>query len=200
MLDLHRDKFEFLEIATAGIFCRLPFTPNQYTGLSVFMVLVCVICMQTGAYAAALGFFIIAGMLDLIDGAVARKRGLVSPRGAYFDTVADRYVESLLLLGFLLIGLPGVFLPSHVWIFLILFGSTMTTYAKAAASEKKLCINELKGGLMSRGERMILYVAALLMLNFNWIWVTYIMMVLAILTNITAFQRIAAALKSAKKC
>jgi phosphatidylglycerophosphate synthase len=124
---------------------------------------------------------------------------MASPRGAYLDTIADRYVEALLLLGFLFIGLPGVIFPSNVWLFLILFGSTMTTYAKAAASEKKIIDRELKGGLMSRGERMIIYAGALLILNFNWVWVTYILIGLAFLTNITAFQRIASALRIEKK-
>jgi len=200
MLDLHRDKFESLEKTVAGIFCRLPFTPNQYTVLSFFMILACVFFMLAGVYPAALVFFIAAGMLDLVDGAVARRRLIASPQGAYLDTITDRYVEALLLFGFMLIGLPGVIFSSCVWLFLILFGSTMTTYAKAAASEKKLCASELKGGLMSRGERMILYAAALLMLNFSWIWVTYIIIGLAVLTNVTALQSISSALKRDKKC
>lgn len=200
MLDLHRDKFTGLETVTAGIFCRLPFTPNQYTGLSLLAILFCVALMSVGSYPAALVFFIAAGMLDLVDGAVARRRRIVSPQGAYLDTITDRYVEALLLLGFILIGLPDAILPGYIWLFLILFGSTMTTYAKAAASEKKLSASELKGGLMSRGERMILYAVALLILNFSWIWVTYIMMMLAVLTNITALQRIYSAFKRDKKC
>jgi uncharacterized membrane protein YuzA (DUF378 family) len=52
---------------------------------------------------------------------------------------------------------------------------------------------------MSRGERMIIYAGALLILNFNWVWVTYILIGLAFLTNITAFQRIASALRIEKK-
>ncbi len=199
MLDLHRDKFAGLEKTVAGIFCRLPLSPNQYTVLSVLMIIACVVFMMFGAYPAALVFFLVAGILDFIDGAVARGRMMASPRGAYLDTIADRYVEALLLMGFLFIGLPDVIFPGNIWLFLILFGSTMTTYAKAAASEKKISDRELKGGLMSRGERMIIYAGALLILNFNWVWVTYILIGLAFLTNITAFQRIASALKIEKK-
>lgn len=199
MLDLHRDKFAALETAAAGFFGRLPFSPNQYTVFSLLMILACVVFMTSGFYPAALVFFAISGMLDFIDGAVARGRQMASPRGAYLDTVVDRYVEAVLLFGFLLIGLPGVIMPSYLWIFFLLLGSTMTTYAKAAASEKKLYAGELKGGIMSRGERMILYFMALFMLNFNWFWVTYIIIGLAVLTNITAFERICSAFTSEKR-
>ena len=71
--------------------------------------------------------------MDFIDGAVARKKGLSTKKGAYCDTIADRYVESILLFGLLFVNLPIWYLPAYAWIFLVMMGSTMTTYAKAAA-------------------------------------------------------------------
>lgn len=199
MLDLHRDKFLGLEKKTASIFSRLPLTPNQYTTLSIFSIAICVLFVFSESYCAALVFFIIAGALDFIDGAVARAKRLATPEGAYWDTVADRYIEFILLFGFLFLSLPDFFLPAYAWIFLILFGSGMTTYAKAAASEKKLAIQELKGGLMSRGERMIFYALALFSLNLSVFLVTYILAFLAVATNITAVHRIGMALDKRRR-
>jgi len=148
-----------------------------------------------GHYIATLALFIAAAGLDFIDGAVARKKGLATKRGAYWDTIADRCVEAMLLFGLLFCQLPDFYLPAAGWIFLALFGSTMTTYAKAAAKEKGLCDAELKGGLMSRGERLIAYFAIIILLPISLDWVAAILAALAILTNITALQRIEHALR-----
>lgn len=196
MLDLHRNWFGGIENKTADIFAALPFTPNQYTSLSIVAALAMLCLIAAGHYIAALALFIVAAGLDFIDGAVARKRGLATKRGAYWDTIADRYVEAMLLFGLLFCRLPDFYLPAAGWIFLALFGSTMTTYAKAAAKEKGLCDAELKGGLMSRGERLMVYFAIIILLSANLDWAVAILAALAILSNFTALQRIYDALKS----
>jgi hypothetical protein len=72
----------------------------------------------------------------------------------------------------------------------------MTTYAKAAAKEKGLCDAELKGGLMSRGERLAAYFLILAaMIWGNYYLAAVIIAVSAMLANITAGQRISAALR-----
>jgi len=157
VLDLHRNWFRGIENKTADIFAVLPCTPNQYTSLSIVAALIMFYLIVGGHYIATLALFIAAAGLDFIDGAVARKKGLATKRGAYWDTIADRCVEAMLLFGLLFCQLPDFYLPAAGWIFLALFGSTMTTYAKAAAKEKGLCDTELKGGLMSRGERLVAY-------------------------------------------
>src|SRR6201999_4026090 len=47
---------------------------------------------------AVLGI-IVSGVADLLDGAIARGSGQASPRGAFFDSVADRVSDALLLGG-----------------------------------------------------------------------------------------------------
>jgi len=161
------------------------------------MAALAMLCLIAAShYIATLALFIVAAGLDFIDGAVARKRGLATKRGAYWDTIADRYVEAIFLFGLLFCGLPDFFLPAAAWIFLALFGSTMTTYAKAAAKEKGLCDAELKGGLMSRGERLAAYFLILAaMIWGNYYLAAVIIAVSAMLANITAGQRISAALR-----
>lgn len=196
MLDLHRNWFGGIESKTADVFAALPFTPNQYTSLSIAAALAMLCLIAAGHYIAALALFIVAAGLDFVDGAVARKRGLATKRGAYWDTIADRYVEAMFLFGLLFCRLPDFYLPAAGWIFLALFGSTMTTYAKAAAKEKGLCDAELKGGLMSRGERLIAYFLILAaMIWGNYYLAAVIIAILAVLANITAGQRISAALR-----
>jgi phosphatidylglycerophosphate synthase len=129
--------------------------------------------------------------LDLVDGAVARAKGMASKKGAYLDTIADRYVEAIGLFGLLFVKLPGLIFPSFVWIFLALLGSMMVTYAKSAAKEKGLSEIDLKGGLMSRAERLFVFllILALMALGYD-LAAIYLLALLALLANITAFQRI----------
>lgn len=196
MLDLHRDWFAGIENKIANIFAILPFSPNQYTSLSIIAALAMLLCFLVGNYWLGLIFFAIAAAMDFIDGAVARKKNLSTNKGAYWDTVADRYVEAFLLFGLLFAGLPDFYLSAGAWIFLAFFGSMMTTYAKAAAGEKRLINVELKGGLMSRAERLVVYAAIIVLLNYNLYLVSILLAFLAILTNITAWQRIGNALKT----
>jgi len=88
------------------------------------------------------------------------------------------------------VDLPQWLLPSDVWLFLALFGAMMTTYSKAAAKEKGF-VSEIKGGLMSRVERLAAYgiILILLILGLKE-WATAAVVILVILTNFTAGQRI----------
>lgn len=195
MLDLHRDWFRGIEKMVAAIFSPLPFSPNYYTAASIVFSLAFFAAITiAGNYPAALAFFVISAFLDFIDGAVARAKGLATARGAYCDNIADRYVEAITLFALFFVGLPDIVISAKAWIFLLIVGSMMTTYAKASAKEKGLSEVELKGGLMSRGERLIFVAAAIMFLNYNFYWVTAILAVAAVLANITAFQRIGKAL------
>jgi Phosphatidylglycerophosphate synthase len=194
MLDLYRNQFKGLENRVAGIFARLPLTPNQYTACSVAAAFAALCFLIIGGYWVALALFAVAATLDFIDGAVARAKNLANKKGAYWDTIADRYVEATLLFGFLFVELPVFFMPAPAWIFLVLFGSMMTTYAKAAAKEKGLSDLELKGGLLSRAERLIIFAVVIASLNYYPALASFLLAALAILTNVTAAQRIKKAL------
>jgi len=95
----------------------------------------------------------------------------------------------------LFLPLSDFLLPAKIWIFLAFFGSLMTTYAKAAAKEKELVETELKKGLLGRGERIVLIILAIFLGIFNFNWMIYPIIILAIFSNITALQRIFLAFK-----
>ena len=198
MLDLHRNSFKGLEKYIGKTFSVLPMTPNQYTLASVLFAFCALYFLIQQSIILAIPFFMIAGFLDLIDGAVARYKKASTKTGAYLDTIVDRYVEGILLLGMLFLPLPEIFLPGYIWIFLILFGSMITTYAKAAAKEKELTNLELKGGILSRGERIILLALALILGIFSFLWMVHLLIIIAALANITALQRIVSAIKTSR--
>jgi len=197
MLDQKRHLFKDIDRKIGELFSIFPITPNQWTLISIFFGLVTFYFLTKQNLVLAITFFLISAFIDSIDGAVARFRNICTKLGAFLDTICDRYVEGLLLLGMLFLPLPYIFLPPAFWLFLVLFGSIITTYAKAASKEKDMTEVALKGGLLSRAERIILLLIALLagLINTNFYVTTYILITMAVLTNFTALQRIYSAIK-----
>lgn len=190
MIEQYREKFKIISEKVGQVFSKFGPSPNQYTLISLIFVLISFYFLITRSLILALVFFLSAAFLDFIDGAVAKFLKRETKRGAYLDTICDRYVEGIILLGFLFLPLPDFLLPAKIWVFLAFFGSLMTTYSKAAAKEKELIQTELKKGLFGRGERIILIILAMILGIINLSWLIYPIIVLAIFSNITAIQRI----------
>ncbi|UCG20570.1 MAG: CDP-alcohol phosphatidyltransferase family protein [Deltaproteobacteria bacterium] len=97
---------------------------------------------------------LLTGLLDTLDGALARELDQVKKKGAFLDSVLDRYAEFFILLGiwayFLRKGSATPLIT--ITIFLVLFGSLMVSYTKARA--EGLMVSCLVG-LFQRGERII---------------------------------------------
>jgi archaetidylinositol phosphate synthase len=201
MLDTKRHWFKDLERIVGSIFGAFPLTPNQYTYLSGVFALIGLWFMMGESLVWATIFFLVAAGLDFVDGAVARAKNMSSKTGAYLDTVFDRYVEGIIFFGILFLVLPDVILPGQAWVYLAIFGSIMTDYAKAAAKEKDLVSQELKGGLLSRGERLILIFIALILgiMYPDYFYMTCVVAVIAILANFTAIQRVHSAISINKQ-
>ena len=91
-----------------------------------------------------------AGTLDILDGRIARKTDQVSRRGAFFDSVMDRYGEVLLFL-----GLAAHFRNSTLFyiILLAMAGSLMVSYMRARAEGLGISCTM---GLMQRPERVVI--------------------------------------------
>lgn len=193
----NREKFNTLSIKIGIGFSKLRLSPNTWTGISILPALAAVYFLVQADFLIAAGLFILSGFLDMVDGAVARVTGKVSKKGAYLDTVVDRYVEGIIVFGLLFAGLPPLFqIPVFAWVFVYLFGGIMTTYVKAAAKEKDLTGGkEIKGGLLERAERLLILFIGIILASFEPLYLTWVIAILAVLTNISAFQRIHIALK-----
>lgn len=190
MLEERKEKFRFISEKVGFLFAKLRLHPNFFTLISLFFGFLCFLALVKNNLILAISFFILASLLDFIDGAVARASQKVTKSGAYLDTISDRYVEGIILFGFLFLPLPEFVFPAYIWIFLCLFGSLMTTYSKAAAKEKEILQEELKKGLLERPERMILIFLAMILGILNFSFSVYLLIIFAILANFTAFQRI----------
>jgi CDP-diacylglycerol--glycerol-3-phosphate 3-phosphatidyltransferase len=129
------------------------------------------------------GLVALAGaVFDMLDGRVARLRGRETRWGAYLDSTMDRYSDMLLYLGLMILyaRLDETLLMVLVWV--AAFGSFMTSYARARAES---LIPRCTVGLMERPERVALLIfGAILNRMVAVLWI------IAILSNITAIQRV----------
>jgi archaetidylinositol phosphate synthase len=192
-----RERFSGLSIKIGIAFSKLRISPNQWTLLSIIPALIAMYFLANSQFIYAAVLFILSSFMDLIDGSVARITGKASRLGAYMDTIVDRYVEGIIIFAMLFASLPDFYIPVYAWIFLYMFGSLMTTYSKSAAKEKELIIGkELKGGLLERAERLIILFIGILLAVIQPIYLTYVIVILAVLSNISAIQRIVIATKT----
>jgi CDP-diacylglycerol--glycerol-3-phosphate 3-phosphatidyltransferase len=136
---------------------------------------------------------LLGGFFDILDGRVARLTGLGSKFGAFYDSTLDRVSEIIVYLGLLsLYNDYRLELGDVGMIYLIMLamaGSLMVSYTRARAEALGL---DCKVGLMPRAERVVLIGAASLFFGEAWggLVLKGVIVLLAVLTNITAFQRI----------
>ncbi|MBI4170148.1 MAG: CDP-alcohol phosphatidyltransferase family protein [Candidatus Aenigmarchaeota archaeon] len=188
MLSGKRQKFTNMEKTIGKELSFL--SANSWTALSLVFGLVAAVFVANNGFITGAGIFLIAAMCDAVDGAVARYSKTASKGGAYLDTIADRYVEFFIIAGLFFSALPDFLLSIKFWLLFYMFGAMMTTYAKAAAKEKGLIKEEMRHGILERAERLSLLFLGILLAALNVRYLTYIIVLLAVLTNITALQRI----------
>lgn len=198
MLYANRERFQrFLE-KLGEFFSKFGLSPNQWTVLSFFPALAGVYLIYKGFLLTAAVFYLLSFFIDIVDGSVARYTGRASKKGGYIDTIADRYLEFLPVFSLIFLRLPKFVIPAKFWIVLVLFGSLVTTYSKSAGKEKEVLEVEISGGLLERAERVLLLVVGIVLGYFNPLWLVVVLSILAVLTNISALQRISKVLRVKK--
>jgi CDP-diacylglycerol--glycerol-3-phosphate 3-phosphatidyltransferase len=158
-------------------------TPNAVTVAGFVLTLLSTVMLASGNL--FWGAFVLwgASMFDMLDGALARYANQVSKFGAFLDSTLDRYSESITFLGlaFYFAYEPGS-QTELILIFLTLIGSWMVSYTRARAEGLGI---ECKVGILQRPERLTILIAGMILgLTLPALWI------LAIFTNVTAFQRI----------
>jgi archaetidylinositol phosphate synthase len=123
-----------------------------------------------------------SGLLDALDGALARLYGEATNFGGFFDSLLDRYADAVIICGIILGGLTDV-----TWGLAALIGSLLVSYARARAEAAGVKMESV--GLAERAERLVLLALASF-LSFFWLEaLSWGVLVLAILTNLTVIQR-----------
>ncbi|MCS7134774.1 MAG: CDP-alcohol phosphatidyltransferase family protein [Candidatus Pacearchaeota archaeon] len=195
---LEKEKFNNFSIKIGNLLKKFGISPNMWTFFALVFALVSAFFIINQKFFVASLFFFLSALADFFDGSVARATNKTTLFGAYFDTIIDRYVEAIILFSFLFLPLPSIFFESKVWIFLALFGGLMTTYAKAAAKEKDILEKELPTNVFGRAVRTFLLFFAIFFSSFSLVYTTYVILLLSLVSNFTALERISRILKKSK--
>lgn len=161
---------------------RLKVTPNQVTiaGTVLNMAAAALVVVDHLIYAGIV--FLVAGCLDMLDGALARLAKKVTPFGAFLDSTLDRVSEGVILAAIAyLLAVQGRSIDAAL-VVLALLGSILVSYTRARAESLGL---ECKVGLMSRPERVILVALGLF---FDVL--PYVIYIMLALTAFTVIQRV----------
>jgi CDP-diacylglycerol--glycerol-3-phosphate 3-phosphatidyltransferase len=140
------------------------------------------------------GFFVLlGGLLDIFDGRVARESGLQSKFGSFYDSTLDRISEIVMFVGLASLYNNYRVDPTDIAMIYVIMvamgGSLMVSYTRAKAEALGV---DCSVGLMQRAERVVLLGLGSLLFGLMWdkLVLDAIIIVVAVLTNVTAIQRI----------
>jgi CDP-diacylglycerol--glycerol-3-phosphate 3-phosphatidyltransferase len=161
-------------------------TPNFLTVLGFILTVGVAAVIASGWEQLGGVLVLLVGLFDLLDGAMARVRGLKTRFGAFLDSTLDRMSEAVLLGGVLWLHHDDpVYGPWYPILTLaVLTGSLLVSYTRARAEGLEPRV-ECEVGWLPRPQRVILLAAGLITgLTFE------ALVLLAVLTNVTTVQRI----------
>jgi len=163
---------------------RLGITADALTVFGLLASVATAVLVATGHLVWGVVGIAAAGLGDLLDGTVARGSGQASARGAFFDSVADRVSDAVVLGGVAwYLGDTSSRLP--VLALAVAALSMVISYERAKAEALGL---SARGGLMERAERFVLIGVAL---AFDVIVpVLWVMLVLTAVTAADRFRRV----------
>ena len=102
----------------------------------------------------ACAIVLFAGLMDMVDGRLARMGKMDSKYGALFDSVIDRYSEMIMFLGICYYLIAHHYFVSSLFAFIAMIGSIMVSYTRARAEGLGLKMADV--GFMQRPERILL--------------------------------------------
>ena len=163
---------------------RSGLSPDLLTGAGLVFAAATAVAVGVGEFRWGLLLLALSALPDVLDGAVAKASGRASARGAFFDSVADRVADALVLGGVAwhLSVTEGGGAP--VLAFAVAALAMLVSYERARAESLGFAG---KGGLMERAERLLLLGIAFLVPEF----LVPILWVMLVLTALTAIQRFA---------
>jgi CDP-diacylglycerol---glycerol-3-phosphate 3-phosphatidyltransferase len=206
MIEGFKPRFNDFLRPMAAPLARVGIHPNHLTIAGVLFFIGGAVLAQKGAWKLSLLLVLIGGLLDGLDGVLARETNRKSAFGAILDSSCDRLTEI-----FLLFGVLGFFLSTPIisfsktslslreraWGIIFCYAavtmSLMVSYVKARCEgEDIIC----KRGILQRPERIILLCIGLFLGPRTMLW---ILGAVSILGTITVVQRFYEAYTGAKK-
>ena len=124
--------------------------PNKLTTLRVAMIPLFLLALYGGYWLLALVLFALASITDMLDGHIARSRGMVTDFGKFMDPLADKLLVTSALIAFVeLMDVPG-------WIvFCIIARELAVTGLRTLAAGKGVVMAADKWGKLKTVTQMV---------------------------------------------
>jgi len=165
-----------------GALARIGVTPAGLTWAGLLGNVVAAVLIGRGDLLAGGVVMLLASGLDLLDGALARATGRASDAGALLDSTLDRASEAVVLFGLLVYAFDRGEREESLLIFAAISGALLVSYVRARGEALGV---KITSGLFRRQERVVLLAAGLITG-----WVRPALWVLAVLSILTAAQRL----------
>ena len=172
-----RKIFEGFSNSIGEILGKTGLSPNFFTSLILIFGFIAAYFIYSGSFKLAILFILISGLMDFIDGAVAKVNKKETKFGALFDSVADKTSEISWYLAFGLFN-PQLWLGASLAITTFMLSSYISKHAKAIGGKSG-------GGLIERKERLTLIILGLFFINY----ISYVLYAIAFFSFITCLQR-----------
>ena len=166
--------------------------PNTLTTVAAILVVVSAAAFAFGAIRWGGALLLASGVVDTFDGQVARRGGMVSRFGAFYDSTLDRVGDGATFIGIAVYLLRA---PDVAWrvetaalCMLAVLSSLLVSYARARAEGLGI---ECKVGLVQRAERLLAIGVPSVLVGAGpgGIVLQVIVAVLALLSTVTVVQR-----------
>lgn len=173
MLGKLRERYQRMMMPVGRTLAKTGITPNAITVLSLLVALFSAYLFYLGELLIGLGLMVLAIVMDMFDGAVARAANMTSKFGATLDHTLDRYAEFLFILGLIMGPAGAVSIPwwpltpgdrfvPWFWGVFALFGMVMASFTRAKA-ESVGGMKSCAVGIAERQEKLMLIIAGILL-------------------------------------
>jgi CDP-diacylglycerol--glycerol-3-phosphate 3-phosphatidyltransferase len=159
-------------------------TPNQLTLAGLLLAAVAGMYVAIDALQLAALLLLLAGLLDALDGELARQGHCASPLGGFLDSIADHYGDFALYFGIAALALHSGDRAMVLLTIVAMFGSLVGSHIRSRGAVMGRETKDV--GIFTRAERIIVLVLGLAT-GFLWPAIA----LLAFANNVSALQRLA---------
>ncbi len=162
---------------------RCGISPNAVTVTGLAVMAVSGYVLSQGHLVSGAILLLLGGLMDAVDGELARLLGRETPFGSFLDSVSDHCGDFAVYLGLLWLFLNGEAKTEVILLFVASFGSIFGSQVRSRAGMSGIDTKDI--GLFTRCERVLVLAFGLLTG-----YVIAALWILAVFNNVSAAQRL----------
>lgn len=187
MLDTHaRGKVDGLIELVAKNFIKRSWTASSVTYVALVVGLTASVVFILGYEILSVCLLWLSGLLDAVDGCIARETGTTSKRGTFLDIVFDRVVEIGIVISLALVH-PEAYLGLLILTCTFLLSMTMFLITGALVENSGPKSFKYQAGLVERTECFILF-SLMMIFGAYIVPITVIFIIMMIITLVQRFR------------